>query len=63
MNTDTQADTAAEPLKVLAFDVFGTVVDWHSGIARAVDALGLAVDGDTFARLARWLQAGAGPSQ
>ena len=50
MNTDTLADTAAEPLKVLAFDVFGTVVDWHSGIARAVNALGLAVDGDTFAR-------------
>jgi len=50
MNTDTLADTAAEPLKVLAFDVFGTVVDWHSGIARAVNALGLAVDGNTFAR-------------
>ncbi len=50
MNTDTLADTAAEPLKVLAFDVFGTVVDWHSGIVRAVDALGLAVDGNTFAR-------------
>lgn len=50
MNTDTSSDTTDEPLKVLAFDVFGTVVDWHSGIARAVDKLGLAVDGDTFAR-------------
>ena len=35
--------------KVLAFDVFGTVVDWHSGIARAVQALQPAVDGDAFA--------------
>lgn len=35
--------------KVLAFDVFGTVVDWHSGIAREVHALRPAVDGDAFA--------------
>ncbi len=35
--------------KVLAFDVFGTVVDWHSGIARSVQALRPAVDGDRFA--------------
>jgi 2-haloacid dehalogenase len=40
---------AAGSLRVLAFDVFGTVVDWHSGVARAVDALGLPVDGSTFA--------------
>ena len=50
MNTDTRTEPTELPLKVLAFDVFGTVVDWHSGIARAVDALGLAVDGDTIAR-------------
>ena len=50
MNTDIRAEPTELPLKVLAFDVFGTVVNWHSGIARAVDALGLAVDGDTFAR-------------
>jgi len=37
------------PPKVLAFDVFGTVVDWHSGIAREVQALRPAVDGDAFA--------------
>jgi len=37
------------PPKILAFDVFGTVVDWHSGIARAVQALRPAVDGDAFA--------------
>ena len=35
--------------KVLAFDVFGTVVDWHSGIAREVAALRPGVDGDAFA--------------
>jgi 2-haloacid dehalogenase len=34
---------------VLAFDVFGTVVDWHGSIAREVDALSLGVDGATFA--------------
>ncbi len=36
-------------VKVLAFDVFGTVVDWHGTIARTVDALGLGVDGAAFA--------------
>ena len=35
--------------KILAFDVFGTVVDWHSGIAREVQALRPAVDGNVFA--------------
>jgi 2-haloacid dehalogenase len=35
--------------QVLAFDVFGTVVDWHSGIAREVQALRPAVDGHAFA--------------
>lgn len=35
--------------QVLAFDVFGTVVDWHSGIAREVQALCPAVDGGAFA--------------
>ncbi|MDO9192622.1 MAG: haloacid dehalogenase type II, partial [Undibacterium sp.] len=36
-------------IKVLAFDVFGTVVDWHGSIAREVDAMQLRVDGDRFA--------------
>jgi 2-haloacid dehalogenase len=36
-------------VRVLAFDVFGTVVDWRSSIAREVDALGLGVDGAAFA--------------
>ena len=36
-------------IKVLAFDVFGTVVDWHSSIAREVLAINPAVDADAFA--------------
>ena len=35
--------------KVLAFDVFGTVVDWHSSIAREVLAIKSDVDADAFA--------------
>ena len=34
---------------VLAFDVFGTLVDWRTSIAREVRALGLAVDAESFA--------------
>jgi 2-haloacid dehalogenase len=37
------------PPKVLAFDIFGTVVDWHGTIAREVDAMKLGVNGDEFA--------------
>ncbi len=36
-------------LRVLAFDVFGTVVDWHGTISREVDSLELGIDGDSFA--------------
>ncbi len=35
--------------QVLAFDVFGTVVDWHGSVAREVNALYPGVDGDAFA--------------
>ena len=35
--------------RVLAFDVFGTVVDWHGSIRREVDAMALGVDGGAFA--------------
>jgi len=35
--------------KVLAFDVFGTVVDWHGTIAREIAALYPGVDGNAFA--------------
>lgn len=40
---------SAIDIKVLAFDVFGTVVDWHGSIAREVNAMNLRVDGDRFA--------------
>jgi 2-haloacid dehalogenase len=41
---------AAHPFpKILAFDVFGTVVDWHGGIAREAQALMPGLDDDAFA--------------
>ena len=39
----------SKPASVLAFDIFGTVVDWHGSISHEVDALGLGVDGGEFA--------------
>ena len=36
-------------LKVIAFDVFGTVVDWYSGIAAEAERLLPGVDGSDFA--------------
>lgn len=36
-------------VKVLVFDVFGTVVDWHSSVAREVDRLNLGISGSEFA--------------
>ncbi len=44
-----QADFDASELKVIAFDVFGTVVDWHSGIAEQVERALPGVDGAAFA--------------
>jgi 2-haloacid dehalogenase len=35
--------------KILAFDVFGTVVDWHGSIAAEAEALIPHLDGDAFA--------------
>lgn len=35
--------------KVLAFDVFGTVVDWHGSIAEEVKKLNLPIDANEFA--------------
>jgi 2-haloacid dehalogenase len=43
------AESSIPPPKVLAFDVFGTVVDWHGSIAREVDAMRLGVNGSEFA--------------
>jgi 2-haloacid dehalogenase len=36
-------------VRILAFDVFGTVVDWRGGVAREVAALGLGLDAEAFA--------------
>ena len=36
-------------IKVLAFDIFGTVVDWHGSIVREMKTLAPQVDGDAFA--------------
>jgi 2-haloacid dehalogenase len=45
--------TDPETIKALFFDVFGTLVDWRSGIARNVRRLlephGIAIDADAFA--------------
>lgn len=44
-----QERTDLDDLKVIAFDVFGTVVDWHGGIAAEVERLLPGVDGGAFA--------------
>jgi 2-haloacid dehalogenase len=44
-----QAPAALDDLKVIAFDVFGTVVDWHTGIAAEAERLLPGVDGSAFA--------------
>ena len=43
------AHPLANEVKVLAFDVFGTVVDWHGSIVREMRQLQPQVDGDAFA--------------
>ncbi|AKJ30797.1 haloacid dehalogenase type II [Caldimonas brevitalea] len=43
------ADERLTDIKVLAFDVFGTVVDWHGSITREVEAMQLDVDAQRFA--------------
>ena len=40
---------AAEGVRALAFDVFGTVVDWRGSVMREVTERGLAVDAGEFA--------------
>ena len=41
-------------MRALVFDVFGTVVDWRSGVAREVRRLLPGVDTDAFADAWRW---------
>jgi len=38
-----------DAIKLLAFDVFGTVVDWHGSIAREIESRFPGVDADAFA--------------
>ena len=40
---------ALHDVQVLAFDIFGTVVDWRGSIAREIDALSIGVAGTAFA--------------
>ena len=40
---------ARTAVSVLAFDIFGTVVDWHGSIVREMQELHPQVDGDAFA--------------
>jgi 2-haloacid dehalogenase len=40
MTSEREADTMPTVPKALLFDVFGTCVDWRSGVARAGEALG-----------------------
>ena len=47
--TTSTAHGIAATVQVLAFDVFGTVVDWHGSIVREVQALHPEVDADAFA--------------
>ena len=35
--------------RIMVFDVFGTVVDWHGGIRAAVNTMGLGVNSSAFA--------------
>ena len=39
----------SQSVKVLAFDVFGTVVDWHGSIQREIETRVPGIDGDAFA--------------
>ena len=39
MSTPTTSNAEVSSIKALAFDVFGTVVDWHGSVAREVRAL------------------------
>ena len=37
------------PIKVIAFDVFGTTVDWHGSIMQEIQQMGLNIDANQFA--------------
>lgn len=39
----------SDAIKVIAFDVFGTVVDWHKTVEREINSMNRDVDGNAFA--------------
>lgn len=39
----------SDQLRVLAFDVFGTVVDWYTSVRREIEQIAPAIDGNRFA--------------
>ena len=45
----TRSQLNPDAIKLLAFDVFGTVVDWHGSIVREIEARCPDVDADAFA--------------
>lgn len=49
MHITTPPPLEADQLQVLAFDIFGTIVDWHGSILREMQRLQPQVDGDAFA--------------
>ena len=49
MHTATPPSFAPDGLQVLAFDIFGTVVDWHGSIALEMQQRYPQVDGNAFA--------------
>ena len=49
MSSYSAPQTPVPDVSVLAFDIFGTVVDWHGSLQREVEALLPGVDGDAFA--------------
>ena len=49
MKNSNIASEIANTVQVLAFDIFGTVVDWHGSMQAEVEALYPGIDGDAFA--------------
>jgi 2-haloacid dehalogenase len=42
-------NNVADSIKLIAFDIFGTVVDWHGSVAREIDTMRLNIDANAFA--------------
>jgi 2-haloacid dehalogenase len=49
LNTPASLETIKASTRVLAFDIFGTVVDWHGSIVREMQTLYPSVDANAFA--------------